>query len=89
MGMVKNKGEKQMRASLRNSIAREVQASREISAAVQTARENGVADAQIIRFLVAMLGRAEAEMGPKKFEEFHPFNTRYLSKMKPMSAYEE
>ena len=64
MVMVKNKGEKQMRASLRKSIDREVQASKEISVAVQTARENGVTDAQIIRYLVAMLGRAEAEMGP-------------------------
>jgi hypothetical protein len=81
MGMV-NKKEQQMRKSLRQSIEREVKASEELSIGVQTARENGVTDAQIIRYLVAMLSRAEAEMGPKKFEEFHPFNTRYLSKMK-------
>jgi len=71
-----------MRASLLKSIDREVKASKELSVGVQIARENGVTDAQIIRYLVAMLSRAEAEMGPKKFEEFHPFNTRYLSKMK-------
>ena len=87
MVMVKNKGEKQMRASLRQSIDREVQASREISVAVQTARENGVTDAQIIRYLVAMLGRAEAEMGPKKFQEFHPFNVKFLGKMKPLGDF--
>ena len=71
-----------MRASLRQSIDREVQASKELMISVATARENGVTDAQIIRYLVAMLSRAEAELGPKKFEEFHPFNTRYISKMK-------
>ena len=71
-----------MRASLRKSIDREVKASKELSVSVATAKENGVSESQIIRYLVAMLSRAEAEMGPKKFEEFHPFNTRYISKMK-------
>ena len=73
-----------MRASLRKSIDREVQASKELMISVATARENGVADTQIIRYLVAMLSRAEAELGPKKFEEFHPFNARYISKMKAL-----
>ena len=71
-----------MRASLRKSIDREVKASKELMISVATAKENGVSESTIIRYLVAMLSRAEAEMGPKKFEEFHPFNTRYLSKMK-------
>jgi len=71
-----------MRKSLRQSIDREVKASKELMISVATAKENGVSESTIIRYLVAMLSRAEAELGPKKFEEFHPFNTRYISKMK-------
>ena len=81
MGMV-NKKEQQMRKSLRQSIDREVKASKELHVAISIAKDKGVSESTIVRYLVAMLSRAEAELGPKKFEEFHPFNTKYLSNMK-------
>lgn len=82
MVMVKKGNE--MRKSLRQSLDREITAANELRDAVAIAKRNGVTEAQIIRYLVAMLGRAEAEMGPKKFQEFHPFNAKFLTKMKPL-----
>lgn len=76
-----------MRKSLRQSIDREVNACKELRDAVNVAKSNDVTDGQIITYLIAMLGRAEAEMGPKKFQEFHPFNVKFLGKMKPLGDF--